>query len=157
VLDQTPEDVDLFDAGVVHGERPRLFIDMIAYVEMGHDRRLYRFFQETRHGRILIAENERIDAMLEALTAYIARRLVEREQALASHFGPMPAAPAQAPAAALPKAAPPRRRRLRDRAGRALLVLIEALGAITLFVLLAGAAFVAAQYAEAWWLANRAP
>lgn len=86
VLDQAPEGVDLFDAGIVHGERPRLFIDMISFVDLGHDRRTYRFFQDTRHGRVMIAESSQVDKMLSALTNYIARRLVEREQALASDW-----------------------------------------------------------------------
>jgi hypothetical protein len=86
VLDQAPEGVDLFDVGIVHGERPRLFIDMISFVDLGHDRRTYRFFQDTRHGRVLIAESANVDRIVAAMTNYIARRLVEREQALASDW-----------------------------------------------------------------------
>src|SRR5271168_1785548 len=86
ILDQTPEGVELFDAGIVHGERPRLFIDMISFVDLGHDRRTYRFFQDTRHGRVLIAESANVDRVVAAMTNYIARRLVEREQALASDW-----------------------------------------------------------------------
>jgi len=86
VLDQTPEGVDLFDVGIVHGERPRLFVDMISFVDLGHDRRTYRFFQDTRHGRVLIAESANLDRVVAAMTNYIARRLVEREQALASDW-----------------------------------------------------------------------
>jgi hypothetical protein len=84
VLDQIPEGIDLFDQGMVSGEHPRLFIDMIGFVEMGRDRRQYRFSQDTRHGRVVILESERLDLMLDAITTYIARRLVEREKALAS-------------------------------------------------------------------------
>jgi hypothetical protein len=86
VLDQTPNGIDLFDAGIAYGERPRLFIDMIGFVEMAHDRRTYRFLQDTRHGRVLIAETERIDRVVAAITNYIGRRLVERERALASDW-----------------------------------------------------------------------
>jgi hypothetical protein len=86
VLDQTPSGIDLFDAGIAYGERPRLFIDMIGFVEMGHDRRTYRFLQDTRHGRVLIAETERVDRVVAAITNYIGRRLVERERALASDW-----------------------------------------------------------------------
>src|SRR5277367_858669 len=86
ILDQAPEDVELFDAGIVYGERPRLFIDMISFVDLGHDRRTYRFFQDTRHGRVLIAESANLDRIVAAMTNYIARRLVEREQALASDW-----------------------------------------------------------------------
>ena len=86
ILDQAPADVELFDAGIVHGERPRLFIDMISFVDLGHDRRTYRFFQDTRQGRVLIAESANVDRVVAAMTNYIARRLVEREQALASDW-----------------------------------------------------------------------
>ena len=86
VLDQTPPGIDLFDAGIAYGERPRLFIDMIGFVEMAHDKRTYRFLQDTRHGRVLIAESERIDRVVAAITNYIGRRLVERERALASDW-----------------------------------------------------------------------
>ena len=86
ILDQTPEGVELFDAGVEHGERPRLFLDMISFVDLGHDRRTYRFFQDTRHGRVLIAESANLDRIVAAMTNYVARRLVEREQALASDW-----------------------------------------------------------------------
>ncbi len=86
VLDQVPEDVELFDVGVAYGDRPRLFLDMISFVDLGHDRRTYRFFQDTRHGRVLIAESAEIPKIVAAMTNYIARRLVEREQALASDW-----------------------------------------------------------------------
>jgi hypothetical protein len=79
-----PAGVDTFDMGLMPGERPRLFVDMIAFIEMGHDRRSYRFMQDTRDGRVLIVESQRIEALTEAVTNYVARRLVEREKALAS-------------------------------------------------------------------------
>ena len=56
VLEQVPSEVDIFDAGIAYGERPRLFIDMIGFIEMAHDRRVYRFQQDTRHGRAIIAD-----------------------------------------------------------------------------------------------------
>ena len=84
VLSQVPAGVDMFDAGLSAGERPRYFIDMLAFVEMARDRRTYRFIQDTRHGRVTVLESDDIKAVVEAATAYIARRLVERERALAS-------------------------------------------------------------------------
>jgi hypothetical protein len=86
ILEQLPSDVDIFDPGIAYGERPRLFIDMIGFVEMSHDRRFYRFQQDTRHGRAVIAESDRVERMVEAIANYIARRLVERERALASDW-----------------------------------------------------------------------
>jgi hypothetical protein len=111
VIDQAPKGVDLFDAGIAYGEQPRLFIDMIGFVEMAHDRRTYRFLQDTRYGRVLIAETERIDRVVAAITNYIARRLVERERALASDWrskeGEPSPAQTRARAAGLAKAAEP--------------------------------------------------
>jgi hypothetical protein len=38
VIAEVPKDADLFDVALVPSERPRLFVDMIAFVEMGRDR-----------------------------------------------------------------------------------------------------------------------
>ncbi len=84
VVRQAPPGVDLFDLTLSPGEHPRLFLDMVAFVEMGRDRRSYRFFQDTLHGRVLIAESQQIDRIVAAVTNYVARRLVEREKALAA-------------------------------------------------------------------------
>lgn len=84
VFAQVPEHVDIFDAGVMPGETPRLYVDVIGFVEMGPDRRTYRFVQNTRHGRVIAASSDKVEAMVETITTYVARRLVEREQALAS-------------------------------------------------------------------------
>ena len=59
---------------------------MIAFVDMGHDRYTYRFYQDIRHGRVLIAENQSADAIAAAVADYVARRLVERERALAADW-----------------------------------------------------------------------
>jgi hypothetical protein len=86
VLAQIPADCDLFDAAISPGERPRLFIDHLGFVEMSGDRRCYRFQQDTRHGRIVICESDKLDVVVEAATGYIAHRLLEREKALASDY-----------------------------------------------------------------------
>jgi hypothetical protein len=80
---EIPNGVELFDRGVSKGDVPRLWVDVIAHVEMGHDKRQYRFVQDTRYGRAVIAEAYELPAMVEAVTRYVARRLVERERALA--------------------------------------------------------------------------
>jgi hypothetical protein len=80
---QVPERVDLFERGISQGETPRLWIDVVAHVLMGRDKRIYRFVQDTRHGRIVLAESHEIPAIVEAVTDYVARRMVEREHALA--------------------------------------------------------------------------
>jgi len=81
---QTPPEIDLFDRGISQGDTPRLWIDAIAHVAMGRDKRRYRFVQDTRYGRKLIAESHDIGEIVKAVTHYVASRMVEREQALAS-------------------------------------------------------------------------
>src|SRR5436190_7364795 len=77
-----PEQVDLFDRGISQGDTPRLWIDVVAHVVMGRDKRIYRFVQDTRFGRIVIAESHDVSAIVDAVTDYVARRMVEREHAL---------------------------------------------------------------------------
>jgi len=80
---QVPEQIDLFDRGISQGETPRLWIDVVAHVVMGRDKRIYRFVQDTRYGRIVLAEAHEVNAIVEAVTDYVARRMIEREHALA--------------------------------------------------------------------------
>ena len=83
IFKDIPDSVDLFDRGVSKGDMPRLWVDVVAHVEMGRDKRQYRFVQDTRYGRAVIAETYEVPAMAQAVTRYVARRLVERERALA--------------------------------------------------------------------------
>jgi hypothetical protein len=76
-------EIELFDRGLARGDPPRLWIDMIAHVEMARDKRTYRFLQDTRFGRQILAETAEIDTLVAAVITYVARRLVERERALA--------------------------------------------------------------------------
>src|SRR6202048_2361531 len=79
---QVPDTVDLFDRGISQGETPRLWIDVVAHVVMGRDKRIYRFVQDTRFGRIVIAESHDVPVIVDAVTDYVARRMIEREHAL---------------------------------------------------------------------------
>ena len=88
---QIPEQVDLFDRGVSQGDTPRLWIDVVAHVLMGRDKRIYRFVQDTRFGRTVIAESHDVAAIVDAVTDYIARRMIEREHALVATPAPAPA------------------------------------------------------------------
>jgi hypothetical protein len=129
VFAEVPAEVDLFDRGISRGETPRLWFDVVAHVVMGRDKRMYRFVQDSRHGRKVLAESFEPDEIVTAVTRYVARRLVERERALAE--GPSPVTPqTQRDAAAAG-------RRRRWRAVRAFL-----------FGLIAG---VAVLFALAWW------
>jgi hypothetical protein len=164
VIDQAPQGVDLFDLALTQSEHPRLFLDMIAFVDMAHDKRTYRFFQDTRQGRVLMAESQSADTIVAAVSDYVARRLVERERALT--IGPRvaeepPAQPVESSgpatwpiarprpralhfpppgasgpfaAAEQPRARP--RRGILRRLGDALSWLLMLLGSITLAVLL---------------------
>jgi hypothetical protein len=82
-----PDGVELFDRGVSRGDIPRLWIDAVAHVGMGRDKRTYRFVQDTRYGRKVLAESREPDEVAEAVTRYVARRLVERERALTESAG----------------------------------------------------------------------
>jgi len=82
-----PDDVELFDRGISRGDIPRLWVDVVAHVEMGRDKRQYRFVQDTRYGRAVLAESYEISVLADAIKRYVARRLVERERALADDPG----------------------------------------------------------------------
>ncbi len=79
-----PSDVELFDLGLVTPKRPRLYVDILSYIEMNRDQTAFRFMQETRTGRITLAETTDEKAIVDEVTRYVARRLVERERALAT-------------------------------------------------------------------------
>ena len=135
---------------------------MVAFVEMGRDRRTYRFFQDTLHGRVLIAESQQIERIVAAITNYVARRLVERERALAVECGDdewrpavwptrqvapaeeafrkpePPEAKAETPAlAAAFRGAAPSEKTFGQRIGDAFAFLLMTLGSATLICLLA--------------------
>ena len=168
VLDQAPQGVELFDPGIDRGGRPRLFLDMIGFIDLGHDRRTYRFFQDTRHGRVLIAESPQIDRIVAAVTNYVARRLVERERALAADWrsGEAPAAAASPKAAGATKplgAAAAAREPAGRRGWRAAVadffgLLLQTFGAIALMALIGFAAYeVWTRWGRALWTARFGP
>jgi hypothetical protein len=82
LFEEIPAEIDLFDRGISRGETPRLWIDAIAHIGMGRDKRLYRFLQDTRYGRKVLAESLNVAEMADAITKYVAQRMIERERAL---------------------------------------------------------------------------
>ncbi|MEA2882715.1 MAG: hypothetical protein QOH32_1971 [Bradyrhizobium sp.] len=88
---QVPDHIDLFDRGISQGENPRLWIDVVAHVAMGRDKRIYRLLQDSRFGRSVIAESHDVPVIVQAVTDYVARRMVEREHALVATPMPEPA------------------------------------------------------------------
>ena len=89
MFSEVPPDVEYFDRGISRGDTPRLWIDAVAHVLMGRDKREYRFVQDTRYGRKILAESADIPGMVQAVTHYVATRLVERERALAEDAIPI--------------------------------------------------------------------
>jgi hypothetical protein len=84
VFAEIPDRIDLFDRGLARGDTPRLWIDAIAHIEMGRDKRIYRFVQDSRFGRQVLVESTVSRDIVDAVTKYIARRMIERERALAA-------------------------------------------------------------------------
>ncbi len=127
------EHADLFDRGLMPGETPRLFVDMVAHVALGRDRRTYRFLQDTRSGRRVLAESTNPHDIVDAVTRYIARRLIAREQAMVAVQAPPEAEPHPAPHH--PAAAPAPQPRGRGRAF-GFFVLGLVIGAVAVLALL---------------------
>src|SRR5882757_11221187 len=65
---EVPAEVDLFDRGVSRGQTPRLWLDAVAHVDMARDKRVYRFVQDTRYGRKVLAESPNISEIAETVT-----------------------------------------------------------------------------------------
>lgn len=82
VFADVPADVDMFDFAVSSGLQPRLWIDAVAHVSLGRDRRTYRFLKDTRNGRVVLAEATDTRPIADQVTRYIAERLIERERML---------------------------------------------------------------------------
>src|SRR6266850_714003 len=89
LFSEIPEHVELFDRGISRGDPPRLWIDVVGHIDMGRDKRTYRFVQDSRYGRKVLAESTDTAEIVEAVTKYVARRIIERERALAADERPL--------------------------------------------------------------------
>lgn len=89
VFADIPRDDDRFDLAISAGAQPRLWIDAVAHVTMGRDRRSYRFLRDTRLGRVVLAETSDMKQVADQVTRYIAERLVERQRALDGEVTPI--------------------------------------------------------------------
>lgn len=83
VIDDVSADDDRFDFAISSGLQPRFWIDVVAHVAMGRDRRTYRFVRDTRLGRVVLCESADRGVIADSVTAYIAERIHERELVLA--------------------------------------------------------------------------
>lgn len=90
-----PQDDDRFDLALSAGSQPRLWIDAVAHVTMGRDRRTYRFLRDTRLGRVVLAESADIGQVADQVTRYIAERLIERRRVLEGDIVPVVALKAE--------------------------------------------------------------
>jgi hypothetical protein len=82
VLADLPKDNEQLLLGLLPGQPPRFWVDATSFVMMGRDRRQYQFVKDTRLGRTVLAEGTDVGAMADAVTRYVAERIVEREQAM---------------------------------------------------------------------------
>jgi len=80
VFEDVPTDDLQWDFAISTGQQPRLWIDATSHVMMGRDRRTYRFVRDTRLGRIVVAESPDVRPVADAVTNYIAERIVERQR-----------------------------------------------------------------------------
>lgn len=89
VISQIDPADDRFDLGITSGQQPRLWIDAVAHVHMGKDRRIFRFVRDTRLGRIVLAESGEVKQVADAVSRYVAERIIERERVLSGDFLPI--------------------------------------------------------------------
>src|SRR6202030_4162451 len=67
LFSEISREVELFDRGVSRGETPRLWIDAVAHIAMGRDKRSYRFLHDSRFGRHVFAESHNIPDIVQAV------------------------------------------------------------------------------------------
>ena len=149
---ELPENDDQFEITLVPSHPPRLWIDMLSYVVMGRDKHAYRFMKDTRNGRETIIESADRAEVVNAITDYVAYRILEREKAFASerHVDPAialtrnavpetQAEPAPAAEPAVSSAGP------RGGFSLAAVILAYLLGALSSFVVLVAVALMLVQ------------
>lgn len=129
VFAEVPNDIEIFDFALSSGLQPRLWIDAVAHIAMGRDRRTYRFLRDTRLGRVVLAESTEIKPVADQVTRYIAERIVERQRMLDAG-GQLYATPSQPETPADEPQTKAGHRSLRREAFRSALTFIAA-GALT--------------------------
>lgn len=89
VFAEVPADDPSFDFVISNGEQPRLWIDAVAHVALGRDRRTYRFVRDTRMGRVVLVESADVKTVAERVTLYIAERMVQRQRMIEGDVEPV--------------------------------------------------------------------
>lgn len=82
IFNDIDKEDDRFDLNISSGAQPRIWIDSVAHVHMGRDRRTYRFVRDSRLGRVVLIESGDADEVYTYVTNYIADRVIEREKLL---------------------------------------------------------------------------
>ncbi len=82
VFNDLPSDHDQLLLGVLPGDPPRFWVDATSFVVMGRDKRQYQFVKDTRLGRTVLKESPSLEVIADAVTRYVAERIVEREQVM---------------------------------------------------------------------------
>ncbi|WP_439272169.1 hypothetical protein [Pseudochrobactrum sp. HB0163] len=80
VFDAVPDDDAQWDFCLGRGMRPRLWLDASAFVMIGRDLRSYQFVRDSRCGRVILAEDTDKSRIADAVTRYIAARILERQR-----------------------------------------------------------------------------
>ena len=86
VFGDMPPDHEQLLLGILPGQHPRFWVDATSFVVMARDKRIYQFMKDTRVGRTVLLESASVDAIADAVTRYVAERIVEREQAVESDW-----------------------------------------------------------------------
>ncbi|AZN71144.1 hypothetical protein D5400_07545 [Georhizobium profundi] len=89
VIADVPAQDDQFDFALSSGLQPRFWIDAVAHVHMARDRRTYRFVRDTRLGRTLMSETADMAETADAVSRYIAERIIQRQRLLEGDFEAM--------------------------------------------------------------------
>ena len=82
VFKDLPDDYEQLLLGLLPGQPPRYWVDATSFVMMGRDKRQYQFVKDTRLGRAVLAESMSVETIAQAVTRYVAERIVERDQAI---------------------------------------------------------------------------
>lgn len=83
---ELPDDMDMLTFQIVPGRKPRFWVDITSFVEMARDKRTYRFLKDTRLGRVVLSESTDVEDTADAVTHYLAERIIEREKAMESDY-----------------------------------------------------------------------
>jgi hypothetical protein len=75
-----PGAAELFDLALITGEPPRLWIDLITFVQMDPDPRTFRLLQDRQDNRELLFESSDLGEMAAAVRRHMAHRLIARER-----------------------------------------------------------------------------